>query len=119
METLSVMVEWAYRVVATWYVAAIVGGVLIFAAEQLARRREPSDADVRRAAERYQQWYGTEALSAIGDHMLAASFAPDSRYRRFLKRVHAEVIRRVVTDEDRKLAIENSEQAKCRLPRQH
>lgn len=77
----------AYRAMATWYVAAIVGGVLILLAERWDRRREPSDAEVRRAAEWYQQHYGGDALRAIGDHMLAASFAPDSRHKRFLKRV--------------------------------
>lgn len=81
----------AYRAMATWYIAAIVGGVLILLAERLDRRREPSDAEVRHAAERYHQHYGDDALRAIGDHMLAASFAPDTRHKRFLKRVSAEL----------------------------
>lgn len=77
----------AYRAMATWYIAAIVGGGLILLAERLDRRREPSDAEVRHAAERYRQHYGDDALRAIGDHMFAASFAPDTRHKRFLKRV--------------------------------
>jgi hypothetical protein len=100
------MMEWTYRAVATWYVAAIIGGLLIFAAERLSCRREPSDADVRRAAERYRQWYGNDALAMIGDHLLAASFAPDSRHKRFLKQVSAELLATVVTDEDRASTIE-------------
>lgn len=106
METLSAVMEWAYQAVATWYMAAIVGGVLILIAERLSRRREPSDADVRRAAERYRQWYGNDALAVIGDHLLAASFAPDTRHKRFLKRVSAELLATNVTDKDRALAIE-------------
>lgn len=42
----------------------------------------------------------------IGDHMLAASFAPDSRYKRFLKRVVGELEAGAVTDDDRRRAIE-------------
>ena len=106
MQTLSAMMEWSYRAVAAWYVAAIVGGLLIFAAERLSNRREPSDADVRRAAERYRQWYGNDALAVIGDHLLGASFAPDNRYKRFLKRVVHELQRGVVSESDRNEAIE-------------
>lgn len=106
METLSAVMEWAYQAVATWYVAAIIGGLLIFVAERLSRRREPSDADVRQAAARYRQHYGQRALDAINDHLLAATFAPDSRYRRFLKRVSAELLTTAVTDEDRTRAID-------------
>lgn len=106
METLSAMTEWAYRAVATWYAATIVGGLLIFTVERLSHRREPSDADVRRAAERYRQWYGNDALVVIGDHLLAASFAPDTRHKRFLKRVSAELLATNVTEKDRASAIE-------------
>jgi hypothetical protein len=106
METLSAVMQWTYQAVATWYVAAIVGGLLIFAAERLSFRRKPSDADVRRAAERYRQWYGNDALAVIGDHILAASFAPDSRHKRFLKRVADELSAKAITDRDRHLAIE-------------
>lgn len=107
MDTLSATLEWTYRAVATWYVAAIVGGVLILIAERLLRRREPSDADVRRAAERYRQWYGNDALPAIADHLVAASFAPDSRHKRFLRRVAVELQPGVISERDRKQAIEH------------
>ena len=92
--------------IATWYGAAIVGGVLILVAERIDRRREPSDADVRRTAARYRQHYGEAAIHAIGDHMLAAGFAPDGQHRRFLKRVSAELLATGVSDEDRAHAIE-------------
>jgi len=107
MDVLSAVMSWTYQAFATWYVAAIVGGVLILIAERLSRRREPSDADVRRAAERYREWYGADASSVIGDHILAAAFAPDGRHRRFLKRVSAELFARSVTEQDRAKAIEH------------
>lgn len=107
MDTLSATMEWAYRAFATWYVAGIVGGVLILVAERLSRRSEPSDADVKRAAERYRQWYGGEALSVIADHVLAASFAPDGRHKRFLTRVARELQAAIVSDKDRSEAIEH------------
>jgi hypothetical protein len=107
METLFAVTQWAYRAVATWYGAAIIGGVLILIAERLSRRREPSHADVRRAAERYRQWYGDDALTVIGDHILAASFAPDTRHKRFLQRVAHKLQLGMVTDADRAAAIEH------------
>ena len=106
MDPVSTVANWIYSGIATWYGAAIVGGVLILLFERLDRRREPSDADVRRAAARYREWYGEDAFRAIGDHMLAASFASDSRHRRFLKRISAELLATTVTDEDRSRAIE-------------
>ncbi|MBC7102079.1 MAG: hypothetical protein H5U13_02460 [Parvibaculum sp.] len=106
MDFLSVAMTWIYAGIATWYGAAIVGGVLILIAERFDRRREPSDADVRRAASRYRQHYGEDAFHVIGDHMLAASFAPDSRHKQFLKRVSAELLATGVSDEDRARAIE-------------
>lgn len=106
MDLLSTIVSWTYGAVATWYGAAIVGGVLILAFERWDRRREPSDADVRQAAVRYRQHYGEAVVHVIGDHMLAASFAPDGRHRRFLKRVSAELLTTAVTGEDRSRAIE-------------
>jgi hypothetical protein len=96
----SVVLTWIYAGVATWCGAAIVGGVLILIAERFDRRREPSDAVVRRAAARYRQHYGEAALHVIGDHILAASFAPDGRQRRFLKRVSAELLATVGDSED-------------------
>lgn len=70
--------------------ALILGAGLILFMERRDRRREPTDADVKRAAQRYIEFYGAEAFSVIGDHMLAATFAPDGRHRAFLKRVSAE-----------------------------
>lgn len=106
MDFISTAMTWLYAGIATWYGAAIVGGVLILVAERLDRRREPSDGDVKRAASRYRQYYGENAFHVIGDHMLAASFAPDGRHRRFLKRVSAELLAAAVSDEDRARAIE-------------
>lgn len=88
---MATVIEWLYKAMATWYGAAIIGGLLILAFERWDRRREPTDADVRRAAERYRQHYGDEAFRVIGDHILAARFAPDGRHSRFLKRVSAEL----------------------------
>ncbi|MFZ2467993.1 MAG: hypothetical protein WAW54_06325 [Parvibaculum sedimenti] len=106
MELLSTVTTWIYAGIATWYGVAIIGGVLILLFERLDRRREPSDADVQQAADRYRQWYGELAFTVIGDHMLAAGFAPDGRHRRFLKRVSAELLATSVSDEDRARAIE-------------
>lgn len=106
MDLISTATTWICAGIATWYGAAIVGGVLILVAERLDRKREPSDADVRRAASRYRQHYGEHVVHVIGEHMLAASFAPDGRHRRFLKRVSAELLATAVTDEDRSRAIE-------------
>ncbi len=71
--------------------AAIIGGVLILISQRFSRNKEPSRADVCQAAERYRDWYGDEAMTKIGDHMLAASFAPDGRHRKFLKQVCGEI----------------------------
>jgi hypothetical protein len=106
LDAISTVGTWIYAGIATWYGAAILGGVLILLFERFDRRREPSDADVRRAAARYREWYGNDAFHAIGDHMLAASFAPDGRHRRFLRRVSAELLATAVTADDRARAIE-------------
>lgn len=106
MDYLTAAVTWTYKSIATWYMAAVVGGVLILLMERRDRRREPSEDEVRHVAALYRQYYGTEAHQVIGDHMLAASFAPDGRHRRFLKRVSAELLATAVTDEDRARAIE-------------
>lgn len=92
MEALSTALLWISQAIATWYAAAFVGAVLIFLDERRARRAEPSDADVKRAAALYLQRYGKHALAAIGEHSYAASFAPDGRHRRFLRRVAAELL---------------------------
>jgi hypothetical protein len=49
LDFLFVAMTWIYASIATWYGAAIIGGVLILIAERFDRRREPSDSDVRRA----------------------------------------------------------------------
>ena len=107
LDLLSTVTTWIYTGIATWYGVAIVGGVLILIAERFDRRREPSDSDVRRATARYRQHYGEDAFHVIGDHMLAASFAPDGRHKRFLKRVSAELMATSVSDDDRARAIEH------------
>lgn len=106
MELISTIANWIYAGIAPWYGAAIVGGRLILVAERFDRRGEPSDADARPAAARYRQYYGDDAFHRIGDRMLAASFAPDGRHGRFLKRVSAELLATADTDEDRSCAIE-------------
>jgi hypothetical protein len=108
MELASAVLHWIHEALATWYAAAFLGGLLILVADRLTRRSEPSAADVRRAAERYRQYYGDAALAVIGDHLLAASFAPDSRHRQFLKRVVEELLAGAISDADRASAIEHT-----------
>lgn len=84
---ISTALNWTYAMIATWYGAAIIGGLLILIFERWDKKRERYEADVHQVAERYRQWYGEEAITKIGDHMLAASLASDGRYRRFLERV--------------------------------
>lgn len=91
MDLISTIVTWTYKLIAAWYVAAIIGGVLVLVLQKFSRTSELSEADVCQAAERYREWYGDEAMAKIGDHMLAASFAPDGRHRRFLKKVTTEL----------------------------
>lgn len=89
MELFSTPVSWIYKAIDTCSMAAIIGGVLLLIGARFSWEREPSAADVRQAAERYRRYYGDQALAVIGDHMLAASFTPDGRHRRFLIRVIA------------------------------
>jgi hypothetical protein len=70
LEIMSETVSWIYAGVANWYGAAILGGLLILIAERFDKRREPSEADVRRAAERYRQHYREQAFTVIDDHVL-------------------------------------------------
>lgn len=107
MDVLNAIIIWAYKVIATWYAAAIFGGILIFVSEWRDKRRDPNEDDVRHAAAMYREFYGAEAYRIIGDHMLAASFAPDGRHKRFLKRVSAMLFSNVITDEDRLKAIDS------------
>jgi hypothetical protein len=91
LDFLSITAAWATKVLLTWLVAAIIGGVLIAGMDGRARRAEPSDNDVKRAATRYLEYFGEDAVVLINDHIIAASFSPDGRHRRFLKRVHSEL----------------------------
>lgn len=84
---------------------AILGGLRILAVEGRDHRREPSEADVRRAANRYRQHYCDDAFRVIGDQMLAARFAPDGRHRRFLKRVSTDLLVAPISHEGRILGI--------------
>ena len=106
VDYLATALNWMNAGLLAWLGVSVVGGLLVLAAERRDRRREPSIADVRHAAAQYRQHYGAEAFIVIGDHMLAASFAPDGRHRQFLKRVSAELLAIAVTDEDRSRAIE-------------
>jgi hypothetical protein len=67
LDYLTIMTS-AYDVLATWFGAAIIGGVLILIAERFSRNSEPSDADVKRAAIHYRRYYGQHAFTVIGNH---------------------------------------------------
>ena len=78
-----------------WVIAGAVAG---FAAGVLVSQTSSgaaSGASVRHAAERYRQMYGNRALEVIGDHTLAARFAPTHQHYRFLLRVTQELQRGV------------------------
>lgn len=92
MDLLDAAMRWAHEIIATWYGAAIVGGLLVVLAERRAARSGSSAGDIARAAAWYRQHYGERALAVIGDHILAAGSAPDGRYRRFLRSVAAELM---------------------------
>ena len=68
-------------------------GAATIAIDALRRPKSPSDADVQRAADQYREFYKDRALNVIGDHMLAATFAPTAQHHRFLKRVCKELLR--------------------------
>lgn len=111
MEALLWVVSFLYELLATSYAAGVIGGLLILATERRARHRQLTQLDVHRTACMYRLHYGQEALRAIGDHMVGASFTPDSRHRQFLKRVSAELIASTVADDDRARASEHSDLA--------
>lgn len=115
MDLISTVTVWTYKLIATWYGAAVIGGLLILFFERLDKRREPSEADVRQAAERYRQWYGDEAMAKIGDHMLAASFAPDGRHRQFLKCVSETLFAQMVGRRDCIEAIDHEASSSLQL----
>lgn len=92
------MLEWTtslQTILLTLVIGPFVLGAIAMASDALKPNTEPSDADVQAAAERYRESYGQEAAQVIGDHMMAATFEPTGRHRRFLKRVSAELQREV------------------------
>lgn len=91
MDLFDVVMGWAYFAVGIWCVAAVIGGLLIMLMDRLGSRAEPSEEDVKHTAALYSRHYGERASAVIADHIRAASFAPDGRYRRFLRRVSAEL----------------------------
>lgn len=85
-----------------WLVAVGVTGFMVFSIagstcsiflDWLRRPPEPTDHDVRHAAEQYRTYFGADALSVIGEHSLAATFTPDGRHKRFLQRVTEQLMR--------------------------
>jgi len=75
------------------YIFGIVAGLFAIFLDWLRKPPEPTDHAIRHAAEQYRTYYGTEALSVIGEHTLAATFAPDGRHKRFLRRVTTKLMR--------------------------
>lgn len=75
------------------YLFGIVGGLFAIFLDWLRKPPEPTGHAIRHAAEQYRTYYGAEALSVIGEHTLAATFAPDGRHKRFLRRVTTELMR--------------------------
>jgi hypothetical protein len=76
----------------------IAGAAVGFAAGVLvaqSSKQATSRVSVRHAAERYRQMYGTKAVEVIGDHTLAARFAPTHEHYRFLLQVTQELQRGV------------------------
>lgn len=107
VDLFAFIISWTYKVVATWYTASIIGGVLILIAERRDRGKGPTDADVRRTAEKYREQYGEKACTIIGDHILAASFTPHGNHCRFLKRVSANLSSGAFADGNYKQSIEH------------
>ncbi|MEM7213992.1 MAG: hypothetical protein AAF423_00510 [Pseudomonadota bacterium] len=89
----SEILRWVYIITVGFYLFGILAGLFCIFLDWLRKVPEPTEGDVKWAAERYREHFGSEALSVIGEHTLAASFAPDGRHRRFLKRVTTELMR--------------------------
>ena len=108
METFHAFVMGCYQLLTTWYVAGILGGILILVAERrdARKRRVRSDDDVREVADRYRQHYGPDAEWVIADHIFAARLGGHLPYRDFLRRVAERIRAHAVTDADRVEAIE-------------
>lgn len=78
-----------------WAIACVAGGFAAGVLVAQASKPSTSRASIRRAAERYRQVYGANALDVIGDHTLAARFAPTHEHYRFLLQVTEELQRGV------------------------
>ncbi len=78
-----------------WGVAGAAGGFAVGVLVAHKSKRAASGTSVRHAAERYRQTYGAKALEVIGDHTLAARFAPTHEHYRFLLQVTEELQRGV------------------------
>jgi hypothetical protein len=100
LRLISTVIGWTNLGFAVWFGAAVIGGVLIAIANCFDRWRDPPESEVRRVVARYRVRYGEQTLLAIGDHAVAASFSPDARYKRFLKRVCGELLASSVTNPD-------------------
>ena len=93
MEVLSEIGRWIVIGTAGLYLFSLVTGAFAIFLDWLRREPEPHEESVRFAAEQYRIYYGADALSIIGEHTMAASFAPDGRHKRFLRRVTTELMR--------------------------
>ena len=78
-----------------WAVACAAAGFAVGVLVAQTSKRAASGASVRHAAERYRQMYGAKAREVIGDHTLAARFAPTHEHYRFLLLVTEELQRGV------------------------
>jgi len=78
-----------------WAVACGAVGFAVGVLVAQTSKRAASGTSVRHAAERYRQTYGDKALEVIGDHTLAARFAPTHEHYRFLLQVTEELQRGV------------------------
>jgi hypothetical protein len=78
-----------------WTIACSVGGFAAGVLVAHTSKRAAYGDSARRAAARYRQMYGDKALEVIGDHTLAARFAPSHEHYRFLLQVTEELQRGV------------------------
>jgi hypothetical protein len=78
-----------------WAIACAVGGFAAGVLVAQTSKRAASGASVRHAAERYREAYSGKVLEVIGDHTIAARFAPTHEHYRFLLLVTQELQRRV------------------------
>ena len=89
---LEALASWGPTV---WAVAFTAAGFALGVLVAQTSKRAASGASVRHAAKRYRQTYGDKALEVIGDHTLAARFAPTHEHYRFLLQVTEELQRGV------------------------